>query len=201
MNLPSLVSHEPRKLPALALKKTGSWKTQFTTRTHQCEDCLHNLWLWREIALDFSTIYPFNVTQNNSDSENVIFMTHFLHFRVCQKIMISYTSGSHVHKFVFSFHRCLDVQLQTLFWMATLPHCVNTSPWILNRYNLFLSKWNETKMEFKEWRQIKQTVPLSLPLKQQIKRSIPNHGFIRQELLKMMRCLCLGLAQIVPFFN
>ena len=62
-------------------------------------------------------------------------------------IMICYTSGSHVHKFVFTSHRCLDVQLQTLFWMATLLHCVNSSPWSLNTVDTIRFWVNETKQK------------------------------------------------------
>ena len=80
------VTCEPRKLPVLASKYLGSWKTQFTTTTHQCQDCLHYVLLRREIALDFSTIYPFNVTQNHSDSENFIFMTHSFTFMFVKKL-------------------------------------------------------------------------------------------------------------------
>ena len=62
------VTCEPRQLPVLAqFKITGSWLTQFTP--HQCEDCLHYPLTRREVALDFSTIYRFNLTQNHSDSK------------------------------------------------------------------------------------------------------------------------------------
>ena len=71
-----------------------------------------------------------------------ISMTHFLRFLFIS-IMVSDISSSHVHKFVFTSHRCLDFQLQTLFWSATLPYCVNSSPWSQNRYFSFLRKRNK----------------------------------------------------------
>ena len=65
---------------------------------HQCEDCLHYSFITqREIAVDFSTIYRFNITENHSDSQNFIFTTHFLRF-LFVSIMTQDISGSHVHK-------------------------------------------------------------------------------------------------------
>ena len=43
-------------------------------------------------------------------------------------IMIWNILGLRVHKFVFVSRRCLDFQLHTLFRLATLTRCVNSSP-------------------------------------------------------------------------
>ena len=60
---------------------TGSSLIQFITKT-----CLHYYLTRKGITWEFLTIYRFNLTQNHSlnDIQNVLCMTHFLRFCVCQ---------------------------------------------------------------------------------------------------------------------
>ena len=67
-------------------------------------------------------------------------------------------------KSVFVSHRCLDFQLQTLFWLAAQPHdCVNSSPCSQNRYvsqepdkECFLTQQMKCKYSVKYYNKIKE---------------------------------------------
>ena len=102
------VTCEPRQFPVLALKQLV-----LVNPIYYHDSPVRRLFTLtrREIALDFSTIYRFNLTPNHSDSQTFIFMTHFLRFCVCQHYDLRY--------FRFTFLHLIDVdvdfQLQTLF--------------------------------------------------------------------------------------